>query len=454
MAAVNLARFAEQPLRIVIVNSGRPLGRGVAYGAKRPEHLLNVAARNMSAFPDQPEHFVNWLRSRHEFNEVPEAELRESFIPRRVYGDYVRALAESYLHPVDSRSPVKIEVIEDQAVDLIANDDAETGGSVVMKSGDSIAARSVLLATGNQPPASFPSESPLSHDSRYCSDPWGDWTSRLPAPGGRVVLLGTGLTMVDVLITLGELNWDGEVVAVSRSGVLPQPHFRGVVYPDYLPENAESLGLDGLVKLVKEHCRLLRDMSQNPGIAVDKLRPHTQKLWRGLSTEEKREFLSHHATRWNNVRHRIAQSIHHKVTDAFDIGRLRVVAGSIESVDPREEQIEVHLRDRDGNLSSIAGDLVVNCTGPQSSFSKIEAPFIQQLLARGLVRPDPLDMGIEATDGFAAVDAGGDSSDWLYAIGPLLKGSLWETTAVPEIPGAGRSGRPRSFERSAAIDCR
>ncbi|MEO9594518.1 FAD/NAD(P)-binding protein, partial [Rhodopirellula bahusiensis] len=93
LAAVNLARFATSPQRVVIVNSGRPFGRGTAYGTTRGEHLLNVAARNMSAFPDQPTHFFEWLRSRSEFDAIDDHTLRETFIPRRIFGDYVRGMA-------------------------------------------------------------------------------------------------------------------------------------------------------------------------------------------------------------------------------------------------------------------------------------------------------------------------------------------------------------------------
>src|SRR4051812_15551950 len=92
MTAVNLARLAKAPLRVVVINHGTPMGRGVAYGTRQPEHLLNVAARNMSAFPDQPNHFLDWLGTRSEYADVPEAVLRERFVPRKIYGDYLQSL--------------------------------------------------------------------------------------------------------------------------------------------------------------------------------------------------------------------------------------------------------------------------------------------------------------------------------------------------------------------------
>lgn len=434
MTAVNLARLSDQRLRVVVINAKRPLGRGTAYGTTRREHLLNVAARNMSALPDLPSHFLDWLRSRSEFINTPDAELREMFAPRRLYGDYLRSLLGSCLTPIDARNHVTVESINDEAVDVVIDGEGRSA-TVLLKSGESVDAEQIVLATGNQPPGSFPSASPLRHDPRYRPDPWDDWLSRLPPPGGRIVVLGTGLTMIDIILTLSEIGWDGEVVAVSRSGMLPKSHFRGIAYEDYLPADADLLSLSALRQLVQKHCDRLKQMSQNSAIAIDKLRPHTQRLWQSLSVEEKQEFLRHDAAAWNVTRHRIAVSIHNKITDALDSGRLRVIPGTIEKLVPGEVHIDVVLKDRDGQESTQSGDLVINCTGPQSRFSQTGLPLFDNLLAKGIVSSDEIDMGIQVDENFAALGSDGRPSELLYAIGPILKGSLWETTAVPELRG-------------------
>lgn len=94
MGAVNVARHSEHPLHVTVVGEGHSVGRGVAYGLRRPEYLLNVAARNMSAFPDEPDHFLQWLRTRSEFESAPDVELRERFISRQIYGDYLRGIVQ------------------------------------------------------------------------------------------------------------------------------------------------------------------------------------------------------------------------------------------------------------------------------------------------------------------------------------------------------------------------
>ena len=121
MTAVNLARLSRRPLRIHLINHHRPTGRGVAFGSRRVEHLLNVAARNMSAFPELPDHFVQWLRTRSEFDTVPEIELRERFIPRMMYGDYLRSLIHQQLQSPAEPALVQTTFIEAEAVDVTPN---------------------------------------------------------------------------------------------------------------------------------------------------------------------------------------------------------------------------------------------------------------------------------------------------------------------------------------------
>ena len=435
LSAVNLARLAERPLRVVLINSGRPLGRGIAYGTDRPEHLLNVAARNMSALPALPDHFLDWLRTRADYADVPESQLRETFAPRRVYGDYVRGLLFSCLNPIDSRQRVRVEAVEDEVIDLA---DANDGGlTVSLKSGGSLIADKVLLATGNQTPGGFPgSEEALRHPA-YRASPWGDWSSKLPGDDETIVVLGTGLSMVDVFLTLNELDWHGKIVAISRNGKFPQSHFRGIDYPDFLPEKPEELGLEKLAALLEAHCRRLYRLGGNPGIVVDRLRPHTQRIWRNFTLEEKREFLRTYATRWNVVRHRIAQPIHQLMTEAIADGRIRSVRGTIERLTVEGDRLRAVVWDSEEEVT-VEGALVINCTGPRSGCSEIEQPLYRNLLEHGLIRSDEMNMGLEVAPDFAVLGGDGGTSRNLYAIGPLMKGSLWETIAVPELRGQAR----------------
>ncbi len=439
MTGVNLARLAESPVQVTVINHGSPTGRGVAYSTTRPEHLLNVAARNMSALPEHPNHFVEWLRTRTEFAELPEAELRETFFPRRIYGDYLRSLALHYTQPLDRRGPVEFRFVDDEGVDVAPEG---RGARITLASGRTIDADNVVLATGNEAPAELPGSESLSAHPGYVANPWQSWSARLPDPADTIVLLGTGLTTIDAIITLLSLGWAGKIHAVSRHGWFPHSHFRGSSHPEFPPANLdlEALGLERLAELIEDQCARLRKAGENPAIVVDRLRPHTQRIWQAFSVAERKTFVSRYAARWNVMRHRIAPSLHQAVMAAVEDGRLQVTPASIARLTAHGPQIHVHLTKSgpdatDTPLSPLAAALVINCTGPQTRFSATRSRLLQAALSRGLVRPDAVDMGIQITDDFATVQRDGSASPFLYALGPLLRGTFWESIAVPELRG-------------------
>ncbi|MCB1277825.1 FAD/NAD(P)-binding protein [Prosthecobacter sp.] len=419
LAAVNLARIGRPPPQITVINAQRPTGRGAAYSTRRMEHLLNVAARNMSVFPDLPDHFVNWLRTRAEFDLVPEAELRERFIPRMIYGDYLRSLMLHWLP--------EAEFINGDACDI------EPGGVVLLADGRRIEAGRIVLATGNEAPADLPGTEELHAHPAWVGDPWLAWHDRLPPDTGSILLLGTGLTTVDAIITLRALGWLGRIHAVSRHGWLPHAHFRGIDYPDFPPPGVDlaELGLESLVALMEQHCERLRELGANPAIIVDKMRPHTQRIWRNFTVQERLEFARRHAARWNILRHRIAPDIHAQLASAQLMGQLQVHAANINRVEAAGSQVRVLL---DGG-AQLTADLVINATGPQTRFSSTRSVLLQNLIRRGLIMPDDMDMGVRVDSDHTVITPDGARSDVLLALGPLLRGSLWETIAVPELRG-------------------
>jgi len=447
MTGVNLALLSQRPLHITVVNQHRPLGRGVAYGTRRPEHLLNVAARNMSAFPDMPDHFLQWLGTRPEYAGVPDRELRERFIPRLVYGEYLRQLMQEHLQTLSSATVEPAAFIESEAVDV----EPERHHALVhLADGRKVWTEKVVLATGHEAPAGFPGSAELRDHPAWIGNPWQSWVDRLPAAGGTVVLLGAGLTTVDTILTLLTLGWQGPVQVVSRNGWLPNSHFRGIENPGFPPPGVDlaALGLPGLLALMEQHCARLRELGANPAIVVDKLRPHTQRIWRKFTLAEKREFVSRHAARWNVLRHRIAPEIHAQVTAARDSGRLQVHAARVQEVAAEGPRVRVRLSDG----TTLTGDLVINATGPHTRFSDTSSPLLRNLLRRGLVVPDDLEMGLRADEDHTVIDQSGRRSTLLFALGPLLRGTLWETIAVPELRGQARRVAETILEQPPLFD--
>jgi len=431
LTAVNLARLSSEPLRVLLVNYRYPLGRGVAYGTRNPEHLLNVVARNMSAFPDLPSHFVDWLRTRSDFADLPLADLREQFVPRRVYGDYLQDLLFWQAQRLGGPGTVQIEAIDGEVLDVVP---ADGGAQVILRGGKTLQTNRVLLATGNLAPRDVLGSGNLQEHPAYRPNPWQEWRENLPSLHVDVLLVGTGLTMIDVFLTLRRLRWAGTIHAVSRHGLLPLPHFKGSNYPLFLPDDPWTLGLRELVALMEEHCARLRSEGLNPALVVDKLRPFTQQIWRRFSSAEKEEFVQRYRTRWNVMRHRIPPAVAAQIETAKKEGGLRILQGRLHDVRADGDKIKVTIDPGNGQPQHhLLVGLLVNCTGPRESVKGAPETLFRNLFQRGLVRPDELDMGIEVTPDFAVVNRGGRPSGFLFAVGPLLKGTLWETTAVPEL---------------------
>jgi uncharacterized NAD(P)/FAD-binding protein YdhS len=182
------------------------------------------------------------------------------------------------------------------------------------------------------------------------------------------------------------------------------------------------------------HCGKLRELGANPAIVVDKMRPHTQRIWQNFSVAERAEFVRRHAARWNVLRHRIAPEIHAQVTTAQLIGQLRVQAASIERVEAEGEKVKVHL----SGGQTLSGDLVINATGPQTKFSATKSALLGNLLRSGMLATDEMEMGVRVDPDHTVIDGKGARSSVLLAVGPLLRGTLWETIAVPELRGQAR----------------
>ena len=433
MTAANLARLSKQPVQVTMINHRRPTGRGVAYGMRRPEHLLNVAARNMSAFADQPDHFLQWLRTRSEFDQVPEIELRERFIPRMVYGDYLRSIMQHHLQGAGDLVPLQTDFVDGEAVDI---EPAGETAVIRLADGKTVEAERVVLATGNEAPAALPGTETLAGHPAWVGDPWQPWEQRLPGPEGCIIVLGTGLTTVDAIITLRTLGWMGSIHAISRHGWVPHAHFRGIEYPEFPPPGVDlaALGLEKLAALVREHCGVLQERNANPAILVDKLRPHTQRIWSGFTREERLTFARKYAARWNIFRHRIAPEIHAQVTGSQLTGQLQIRAAGIERVEASGRRVRV--RTDDGK--SLEGDLVINATGPATKLTSSRSGLLQNLLRRGLAAPDDADMGMRVEPDHTVITDRGERSPFLLALGPLLRGTLWETVAVPELRAQAR----------------
>jgi uncharacterized NAD(P)/FAD-binding protein YdhS len=412
LLAVNLLRH-DGP-RATLIERRPHTARGVAYSAAHPDHLLNVRADNMSALPDDPSHFVRWLDQNH-------GGRLKGFVPRLVYGDYLDAL----LAETVERSKGRLRVVQGDVVDVSPHG---KGMHARLADGHEIAADSVVLAPGNLPPHTpgglRPAQLPA---GSYAADPWGADIGAELAPDDTLLVLGTGLTMVDVALLLDAQGFRGKIVALSRHGLVPRAHIDGVprTHRAERPEPTASALLHAL-----------RERSQEVDwrAAVDELRPFTQGIWRAMSVAGRERFLRHLRAWWDVHRHRLAPSVADKIAAMRADGRLEVVAGKVTDAEADGTHVRLRYRPRHREgAKEVRARRIVNGTGPQGDLTATAEPLLRALTDRGMLRPDPLRIGIDVDQESRAIGRDGEASDRLLVVGPMTRGAFWEIVAVPDI---------------------
>jgi uncharacterized NAD(P)/FAD-binding protein YdhS len=384
----------------------------------------------MSALPDQPDHFLNWAKRRN----LPIG--GHTFALRALYGEYLHDLLERAAR--NAAPHVSITRINDEVVD-IRPPKPDGRHIVVLKGGNSLEADQIVLALGNFAPADPPIEDMTFYkSSRYVRDPWrADALATIDADE-PVLIIGTGLTMIDVVLELRDGGHQAPIHAVSRRGLLPQPHRSPTRPPAYRfseqdVEAWEKSAL-GLLRQVRRELKVAETTGDDWREAINALRPVTQKLWRSLDHAEQRRFLRHLRPFWEVHRHRAASESALAIQSMIDIGRLVIHCGRICSLSPRGETVEVAIRPRgSARLDRIGVGHVINATGPETDLSRIRDPLIASLRARGLIRPDALGLGLDANDDGAVIMVSGEAHPAISVTGPLRRGQLWESTAVPEL---------------------
>jgi uncharacterized NAD(P)/FAD-binding protein YdhS len=389
---------------IVLIERAHEPGRGVAYSTRRPEHLLNVPARRMSAYPDDPDHFLRWY-ARH-------GGTAEDFAPRMLYGDYLTELlgAESG----------RVEIVRDEAI-------AFDEGSLRLAGGGSVRAETIILAPGNFKPATPRGIEPDKLGSLWVDDPWdGEFASDLEGVD-TILLLGTGLTAVDAIMTLDAAGYRGRIVAVSRRGLAPRGH--GAREPTVAPAGPLPSTCVGLLRRVRRRSEEIGWLG-----AVHELRTITQNIWISADDKERRRFLRHLRPWWDVHRHKIAPAIFERIEALQQAGKLVVGAAKLVSAEPADGHALVRLRARGSDaVETFRAARILNCTGPETDIVRSGETLLAELLRAGRIRPDRCRVGVDVDRDCRTIGADGSASDSLYAIGPVTRGTFWESVAVPDI---------------------
>jgi len=387
--------------------------RGVAYSSANRGHLLNVRAGNMSAFADQPTHFVDWLGHQQDSEQG-------AFVTRETYGRYLTDIVDCLRrdHP---------ERLELSMAEVVGVQPGARGITITTGEGQAQTLDAVVLAIGNLPPHDPPGAwwETLS-DTHYQRDPWKP--SHAPDRGAPVILLGTGLTAIDVALQYKGERHEGPILALSRRGLRPHRHVENLPHPTPQTERpAESLS--ALVKWVRQ-----RAGEQDWRLVIDSLRGLTPLLWSALDIASRRRFPRHLRPYWDVHRHRLAPDVADRIDAMIASGQLAFAAGTILDVTPSNDGVCLTYRRRcSSDVERVEASRIVNCTGPQGDLSRARDPLIVQVLEDGHIRADALGIGIDIDGEGRVIGKAGAPASGIYALGPMTRGAWWEAVAVPDI---------------------
>ena len=423
IAVLHLLRQLPPDQPVLLCERAPEFARGVAYATGETEHLLNVRATNMSALADQPAHFADWLRDRAGQNasglHPTEAGL---FASRGIYGQYLRTLLDEALRQTAGHAQLRLMPDNVTGIARLGS----SGFVLSFAAGADIEVAGIVLAVGNL-------AAEEGSDPRICANPWGEKALR-KLPGEQPVLLvGTGLTMVDLAISLRRRGFTGRIIAMSRGGLLPTRHEATDPWPAPRFTDAELQSLPLLMDRLRREVRAAAQHGVDWRAVIDSLRPFTAQIWGRLPLAERTRFLRHARRYWDVHRHRMAPPHADLIAQMQREGSLKVVAGRIAGIESGGNLLHVRYRLRGaGNEQTLAVQRVIMANGLEPT-ARTRDPLMAHLLASGTARLDKHGLGLDVTEGLNVIQADSTPAPRIWALGPIVRGVFWECVAVPDI---------------------
>ncbi|MFO2466386.1 FAD/NAD(P)-binding protein [Pseudomonas sp. 15FMM2] len=431
MLAVQLLRLPGTR-RVLVIEPRAELGRGEAYSAVELGHTLNGNAARMSVDPDNADDLTQWLTAYIAAGGWPESDqqhvpVSELFVPRGMFGLY----AQQRLAEAKAQSTSSVEHIRAEVIDLQVQ---VSSTLLTLSDGQWLRGEFAVLATGMFPAARTP-QTASSGLNAAAVDPWDVSAMRQLDPQSTVLIIGSGLTMVDAVVSLDQAGHRGPIEVFSRHGLLPHVRRQPPAWVDFLAEDQSLCSPRQLLREVRRQCRCAVHQGIDWQAPLDTVRAHIGRLWSQASERHKRQFVRHVRPWWESHHHRSPPLSAELVARLHGEGRLRIQAASFQGLEPSQNgDVILRLRRRgEQHTTLVRGAALINSSGIEYDWRRVARPLPQQLLARGLVQPGPLALGIAADVSGAVVDAQGLASQRLFAMGPPLRGVWWESTAVTDV---------------------
>lgn len=433
MTAVQLIESSAKPFELIIINKKDTSNKGIAYNTYSKMHLLNVITSKMSAYPDKPNHFLDWVIQQDEYKDKDKILISNSFLPRHIYGLYLTSIWDEAVALANSKQ-IKLTLIDSTVINLEVSEETI---ELLLENNLKINVDNCIIASGNQIPRNPKIINMGFYNSpNYFQNPWKIESVKNTKKNFPVLIIGNGLTMVDTVFGLLEQGFKGEIYSISPNGfnILPHRH-NGFQYSKLVEELNENMTIYDLLKLIKKHIKTVREFGVSAEPVIDSIRPHTQKIWSSLSNKEKEIFMSRLRHLWGVARHRIPLHSHDKIQQLRIDGKLHINSGKIIDLTESDDVISVHYFDKKESKSkTLIVSRIINCTGPETNLLNLDSSFLKNCLLNGILSQDNLKLGIKTDiNTFRIINSSGNSHQNLYTIGSNLKGELWESTAVNEL---------------------
>ncbi|SED38267.1 Uncharacterized NAD(P)/FAD-binding protein YdhS [Pseudomonas frederiksbergensis] len=434
MLAAQLLRLPGKR-QVLVIEPRAELGRGEAYSAVELGHTLNGNAARMSVDPDNADDLTQWLTEYIAAGGWPESDeqqmpVSELFPPRGIFGLYVQQrLAEA--QAVGALNGSTVEHVRAEVVDLQNGDDSVL---LTLSDGQHLQGAYAVLATGMFPAARTP-QTESSGLNAAALDPWDVAAMQQLDPQSTVLIIGSGLTMVDAVVSLEQAGHRGPIEVFSRHGLLPHVRRQPPAWVDFLAEDQSVRTPRQLMRELRRHCRDAIAQGIDWQAPLDTVRAHIGRLWNQATDVQRRQFVRHVRPWWESHHHRSPPLSAELVARLHKEGRLRIQAASFKGLEPSADgAVSIRLRRRgEAESSVVSGAALINSSGIEYDWRRVARPLPQQLLARGLVRPGPLALGIAAAVDGAVLGADQQAASRLFAMGPPLRGMWWESTAVTDV---------------------